>query len=289
MEAPTNKSVSPSEKAYELKKAKAKANRIWWSGMGCLILGAVGNIVAVNYGNVILLSSSSSFNLIFSCLLSVIILEETINFLNVISMMVICVGSICCILSAKSSSSQLTGDNIDMLFTSRRSLIYISILVTALVCSITQFQRMKRTVEREWKAIFQRFTDKFSSKYSCTNIMFRSHFLETDDTIPHETETDISQYKLKNVMKVFQSLTDKQKQELGISSAVTSFQMKLPLFTMMTCSGILVSLTTCFIKVFTTHLSSDGLSWGFAIFASLTICSAVCQLKFLNLGMELYE
>lgn len=86
---------------------------IWWLGMIFLVFGAVGNIVAVNYGNIILLSSSSSFNLIFSMMLSVIILKETCGPVDLVSVVVICMGTISCILAAKTSDKVLKGDDIN--------------------------------------------------------------------------------------------------------------------------------------------------------------------------------
>jgi hypothetical protein len=48
----------------------------WWIGLVFLLLGAVGNIVSVGYGNLILLASGSAITMIFNLILSVTILDE---------------------------------------------------------------------------------------------------------------------------------------------------------------------------------------------------------------------
>jgi hypothetical protein len=116
-----------------------------------------------------------------------------------------------------------------------------------------------------------------------------THFFETNQSSPRCTEIDRDELKLKNIMRVFENLTISQKEALGVDKSITALHLRTSLYTMMTCSGFFVGFTTCFIKAFTTHLGSDGLCSGFLIFAPLTIASAICQLKFLNFGMEMYD
>ena len=59
-------------------KVNTYCNMAWIGGFISLIIGSVLNVLALGFGNAILLSSSSSFSVIFNMIFSVIILKEKV-------------------------------------------------------------------------------------------------------------------------------------------------------------------------------------------------------------------
>ena len=80
------------------KNLNAYCNLIWPFGFLSLIVGSVSNVVALGYGNPILLSSSSSISIIINTILSILILKEKLHKSDVYAGILICTGSIAFIL-----------------------------------------------------------------------------------------------------------------------------------------------------------------------------------------------
>ena len=60
------------------KKRSAFKDPVWYLGFFSLIVGTTFNVWALGYGNQTLLSSTSSFSIIFNSILSVLFLKETL-------------------------------------------------------------------------------------------------------------------------------------------------------------------------------------------------------------------
>jgi len=94
------------------------------SGFFCIIFGTVSNVVAIRYGNLLLLASSSALTMIFNTILSVYILHENFTRWDLVAILLICLGSISCMFFSKTNESELTQAELLALFTSTGALIY---------------------------------------------------------------------------------------------------------------------------------------------------------------------
>jgi len=98
----------------------------WWIGLVNLIAGSVINVVALGYGNQLMLASTSSISIIFNTLLSVFILKETFFRSDAISILLICTGSVLFLAIAKNDETTYTEEELANLYWRPVSLVYIS-------------------------------------------------------------------------------------------------------------------------------------------------------------------
>ena len=73
----------------------------WIMGFFSLILGSVLNVVALSFGNQLLLASTSSLSIIFNTLMAVIFLKERFVKTDMIAIFLICLGSLLFLMLAK--------------------------------------------------------------------------------------------------------------------------------------------------------------------------------------------
>jgi drug/metabolite transporter (DMT)-like permease len=73
----------------------------WYIGFLSTIMGSVGIVLSVGYGNLILLASSCPVNMIFNLVLSVYILKETFTKWDALAIAVISAGSVSCMILSK--------------------------------------------------------------------------------------------------------------------------------------------------------------------------------------------
>lgn len=138
----------------------------WWIGLVFLLLGAVGNIVSVGYGNLILLASSSAITMIFNLLLSVSILQESFSLLDAISILVICLGSISCMLMSKENKSNYTSAEIFRLYTTTASCTLYICSALYLIATHRMFMNLKENVTSSWATIVKTYHNKRTRKLS---------------------------------------------------------------------------------------------------------------------------
>lgn len=92
-------------------------------------------------------------------------------------------------------------------------------------------------------------------------------------------------------MAIFTFMTEDQKIILGADkNMIKASRLKAPLVIVTCGGGMLVALTITFIKGVTSSFQIDGFSdIGLYIYAVICIISAIGQLKFINLSMEIYD
>jgi len=87
--------------------AKSKSGRsgfcspLWIIGLICSMSASGCDVMALNYGNQILLSSMTSMGIIFNSILSVIFLKESFTKGDALSIFIICFGATIFMVNAK--------------------------------------------------------------------------------------------------------------------------------------------------------------------------------------------
>ena len=76
---------------------------VWSIGFISLLVGTFFNIYALSFGNQTLLSSTSSFSIIFNTIFSIILLREPLFKTDILGILLICLGSTLFLISAKNS------------------------------------------------------------------------------------------------------------------------------------------------------------------------------------------
>ena len=121
----------------------------WIIGFLSLILGSVLNVVALSYGNQLLLASTSSLSIIFNTLMAVIFLKETLHRSDIIAITLICTGSLLFLLLAKNQDTEYTEKQLFDLYLSPLSLIFISLSILWIAFVYKYDQILKKKVD-EW-------------------------------------------------------------------------------------------------------------------------------------------
>ena len=115
------------------KKKSSVCNRYWLSGFTSIILGTLFNILAIKYGNLMLLAASSALTLIFNTILSVRILGESYQKSDILAILLICTGSISCMLFSKNDTKRYSNDYVNEMFLSLESLTYLGVSFAVLI------------------------------------------------------------------------------------------------------------------------------------------------------------
>jgi drug/metabolite transporter (DMT)-like permease len=106
-------------------KRNSYCNPLWLFGFAILILGSILNIIALGYGNVLLLASSSSLSIIFNTGLSVTLLNEKLLKKDILAMTFICIGSILFLTVAKNDPEEYTVSTLMDLYIRPISIVYM--------------------------------------------------------------------------------------------------------------------------------------------------------------------
>lgn len=135
-------------------------NKYWISGFVCVIFGTIANILAIRFGDLLLLASSSALTMIFNTILSVYILGESFTKWDVIAIFLICSGSISCMIFSKTSNQQLSQQELYGLYTSLGSLTYL-ILSALFIISVYRFDiSIRSKVSSGWEQIVKVWNDQ---------------------------------------------------------------------------------------------------------------------------------
>jgi len=97
----------------------------WLGGFMSIILGTALNVVAIGYGNVLLLASASSLSIIFNTIFSVTLLNEKLVKKDILAMLFICIGSVLFLVIAKNDTTEYTPKSLLDLITRPISIAYM--------------------------------------------------------------------------------------------------------------------------------------------------------------------
>ena len=93
-------------------KGNVLCDKFWILGLICITLGYAMNIFALRYGSQVLLASRSSFSIIFNTMLSVTCLKEALLKSDLLSICLLCVGSIAFMLEAKNDDVEYSTEEL---------------------------------------------------------------------------------------------------------------------------------------------------------------------------------
>jgi len=86
------------------KRSGGSLCNFWWLvGLICIIIATACTIISIRYGNLLLISSSSAFTMIFNTILSVTILHESFTRWDVLAIILITLGCVGCMVFTKTS------------------------------------------------------------------------------------------------------------------------------------------------------------------------------------------
>jgi drug/metabolite transporter (DMT)-like permease len=114
-------------------KRNACCDLLWFGGFMTIIAGSLCNVIALGYGNVLLLASSSSLSIIFNTAFSVTLLNEKLVKKDILAMLFICIGSILFLIIAKNDTEEYTPKSLLDLITRPISIVYMALQVIYIV------------------------------------------------------------------------------------------------------------------------------------------------------------
>ena len=127
-------------------------NPIWLTGMICMFLGSIFNVIALNIGNQFLVSSTCCLSIIFNAIFSVYFLKERIYPSDYFSLTIIGVGCTLFMVEGKNSNKTYTNEELHQLFTRPNAKMFYMIAISFIVFSfIVEFyvvRQLKRLQKR---------------------------------------------------------------------------------------------------------------------------------------------
>jgi drug/metabolite transporter (DMT)-like permease len=106
---------------------------VWVMGFVSIVVGTVFNMAAMAFGTQVLLSSTSSFSIIFNTVLSSFYLRETLYRSDVLAIFLICFGSTMFLVSAKNDETKYDAIQIKDKYTSYTSIIFYIVAATSMI------------------------------------------------------------------------------------------------------------------------------------------------------------
>lgn len=110
----------------------------WMIGFCLIFVSIAFNALALDYGNILLLSSSSSITMVFNMIMATYFLKEYFNKKwDTLAIILIIFGSAICLSFSKnnSESDKLTERQLFMEFTTSRSVAYITLIYCGVTCA----------------------------------------------------------------------------------------------------------------------------------------------------------
>ena len=139
------------------KKAYSVCNKWWMTGLFCIVLGTLANVVAIRYGNLLLLASSSAITMIFNTILSIYILKERFTKWDAVAFVFITTGCISCMIFSKTSDAPLSQQELINLYTTVPSLAYMSISFVYIVTCFILNRQIRNRIKGYWKHIHYKY------------------------------------------------------------------------------------------------------------------------------------
>lgn len=98
------------------------------------------------------------------------------------------------------------------------------------------------------------------------------------------TDSNVKQFKLKNILTAFQFMKEEQKQVLGCVS-INSRVLRAPLFLVCISNSLIVAVTTAIIKALLTFAITEGIfGFSFLFFGVINIILGVFTIKLYNVA-----
>ena len=127
-------------------KRNAYCDVFWLGGFMAIVAGSLCNIVALGYGNVLLLASSSSLSIIFNTIFSVTLLNEKLVKKDILAMLFICIGSILFLIIAKNDPEEYTPKSLLDLITRPISIVYMVLQLIYIIGAYKVAQAINKRV-----------------------------------------------------------------------------------------------------------------------------------------------
>jgi hypothetical protein len=119
---------------------------VWIGGFLSIIVGSLFNMGAMAYGTQVLLSSTSSFSILFNTLLSCCYLKETLFRSDIIAIFLICFGSTMFLVSAKNDETKYDAATIKAKYTSQTSIIFYVLAGSSMIAAHMTSEFLKRKI-----------------------------------------------------------------------------------------------------------------------------------------------
>ena len=111
---------------------------VWIGGFLSIVIGTLFNMGAMAFGTQVLLSSTSSFSIIFNTVLSSCYLKETLLRSDILAIFLICFGSTMFLVSAKNDETKYDAAQIKAKYTSSTSLVFYVVAGSSMIfCQFT--------------------------------------------------------------------------------------------------------------------------------------------------------
>ena len=121
---------------------------VWMLALVIIILGNIFNVLAIDFGNPLLLATSSCISICFTTTFCVCFLKEKLFCNRIIAIFVILFGSALFLSRAKNPDLTLTQQEIFALYQRPISLVYITVQVILVTSFMALFFRIKGNMHR---------------------------------------------------------------------------------------------------------------------------------------------
>ena len=117
--------------------------KFWIWGFIILLFGSFLYVIALSFGNQVLLGSSSSLSIIFNTIFSVIFLKEKIKCNDIGAIIMICIGTVLFLSIAKNDHRAYTENQLFNLFQKPLAYLYLGISIFLSICVFIYVHRFK--------------------------------------------------------------------------------------------------------------------------------------------------
>lgn len=246
--------------------------------------------MAYKYGTVTLLSSMYSLSIIITTINSVIFLKETLLWIDVISIFIVCLGSTLFLLNAKSTNDNFNMNQLEHLFSSPASIcIYAFFILYCVIAHVIQ-SKTKRLLDSCYIYIYE--LNMLHNQRSACYVKNVDSTASSPNTIPSVTPLDNSRIpNYKFIIEALQTCRFYKIKNTQYNFSKLFSMYKLPLVLMTSIAGMLGGFQVSFLRATTIAMqlndwSRDPYSFFFLSMGLLLACG---MLKFLNIPMEMYD
>jgi len=220
-------------------KRNAYCDYFWLGGFTSIVLGSLCNVVALGYGNVLLLASSSSLSIIFNTAFSVTLLNEKIVKKDILAMLFICIGSILFLIIAKNDPEEYTPKSLLDLITRPISIAY---MVLQLIYIIGAYKVVQAINKRIFNFITHISTEeKEQVKQSSSKPKHNKFSVKVMNT-----SLDLVKRKIFNKISINQNFQNLKR------------DIKTPMALMSIAAGVVAGLASALLKGMTISISTTG-------------------------------
>jgi len=109
-----------------------------------LWVGSASNVMGISFGNQTLFATTSSFSLIINSFLGSIILRESLSRMDLIGIMIACLGSYLYLSIAKEKDAQYTQEELFAIFLRPAAVIFLLIASAFITFTLTYYKKIVR-------------------------------------------------------------------------------------------------------------------------------------------------